>query len=127
MKKFLIISIFVLCSNTFAGIYKIYDNEKECTLYFSESSSFSKDIDIQKLKRTSVSAALVFQKSDDRFNLKGLWSFMPLVLSVNLEEDKEQHFMGSTFESICLSADKRVIYSEVGRRLFNNLNDLDRE
>lgn len=127
MKKFLIISILILCSNTFAGIYKIYDNEKECTLYFSESSSFSKDIDIQKLKRASVTAALVFQKSDDKFNLKGLWSLVPLITSVNLEQEKEDHFMENTFEAICLSSDKRVIYSEVGRRLFNNLNDLDRE
>ena len=127
MKNFILFIFLCISAKSFGGIYKIQDNVKECTLYFAEDSSVSKDVDISKLERQSVTASLMFQKFEGKFNLKGLYSFIPLVREVEIDSDSQHDLMEYTFDSVCLSSDKKVVYFEKSRRLFNSLNDLDRE
>lgn len=127
MKKLILFIFLCISVNSFAGIYKVQDNVKECTLYFAQDSEFSKEVDINKLERQSVTASLVFQKVENKFNLKGLYGFFSLVRNVEIKNEFQKDYMNYTFKSVCLSSDKKIIYFEKSRKLFNNFNDLDRE
>lgn len=127
MKNFILFIFLCISAKSFGGIYKIQDNERNCVLYFSESSQVSKTIDIAKLERESVTASLVFQKFEDKYSLKGLYSMFAMVHNVHLDEASKDDFLKYTFNSVCLSDQNKVVYFEKSRKLFNNLNDLDRE
>jgi hypothetical protein len=127
MKNFILFIFLCISAKSFGGIYSVQDNVKDCTLYFSEVSKVSKDIDINKLERESVTAALVFQKHEDKYNLKGLYGFFALERDIKIEKSIASDLMKFTFESACISSEREIVYFEKGRKLFNNLNDLDRE
>ena len=127
MKNFILFIALCISAKSFGGIYEIHDNENQCTLLFSQDSAYSKEIDITKLERRSISAAVVFQKLEGKFNVKGLWSFVPLTTDVKLEKESIKEFMSHTFKSVCINEDKEIVHSEKGRKLFNDFNDLDKE
>jgi hypothetical protein len=127
VKNFILFIFLCISAKSFGGIYQVQDNENNCKLLFSEDSKFSKEIDITTLKRRSIAPALVFQKSEEKYNVKGLWSLLSLERDVVIKEAQKQNFMENTFKSICINDKREIIHTEIGRKLFNNLNDLDRE
>ncbi|GEM_PF-4070964 len=125
MRVILLLVFLCICMNSFAEIYKVSDDENGCDLYLSQSSLYIDDFDQNSLEKVSSMPALVFQKSENQFNLKGLWSFVNILNDVNVEGESLEELMGHNFKSVCLTSDKQIIYLEKGRRLFNNLNNLD--
>ncbi len=126
MKKLFILSIFILTiSNTQASIYERYDIENECTLYYSGFSSFF--VEGTRDRRVSIKPALNFDKYKNIYNLKGLWSMMPLVENIKVG-DQADYYMKHVFNHACVTEDHKILYiSEPKRELRSNRNDYDRE
>lgn len=127
MRVILILVFLCVCVNSFGEIYKAADHENDCDLYMSTSSLYIQDFDLNELEKVSSMPALVFQKSNGQFNLKGLWSLVTITKQVKTEGESIEELMGHTFNSVCLSTDKSITHLEKGRRLFNNLNNLDEQ
>lgn len=126
MKLMAFILLFLFTTSSFAEIYKRYDRENHCTLYYSTfSAKYFKEGTSDK--RASIAPGLNFERFEGEFNLKGLWSLFPLELDVNLG-NKVKYFMTHEFTHACISEEGEIIHiSEPRRRLMNNWNDYDRE
>lgn len=127
MRSLILLVFLCMCVKSFGEIYKTHDQENKCDLYYAPTSIFADDIDPADREQVSITAAVSFEKMDDKINLKGLWSLIPLVRDLDIEEGKKSYYMGNAFHSVCLSSDKKIIHDEKSRRLFNNWNDYDRE
>lgn len=126
MKLMTFILLFLFTTSSFAEVYKRYDRENDCTLYYSTFSSkyFKKGTTD---KRASIFAGLNFERFEGRYNLKGLWSMVPLEEDLDLG-NKIKYYMTHEFTHVCVGSHGEITHiSKARRKLMNNWNDYDRE
>ena len=123
MKKLMATLLLISSVTASAGIYRTVDKENNCTLYYSQDSEYFKEGTTDK--RVSVFPAVSFEKYEGQYNLKGLWSLVPLVYNMQIDEKDVDYFMGHSFHSVCVDG-KEIITFEEGRKLLNDRNDWDR-
>lgn len=126
MKLITLLSLLVISTSAFSEVYKRFDTKRDCMLFYS---TFSEKYFEQGTtdKRASIAPGLNFEKFEGQYNLKGLWSFVPLVHDVDVE-DRADFFMTHEFTHACVSEEGKIIeISEPRRKLLNNWNDYDRQ
>lgn len=126
MRALLLLVFLCICAKSFGEVYKVKDIEQNCDLYLAPTSILIENYEVDELEKVSSMPALVFQKYKGEINLKGLWAFTNLVYDLDVDKRDINELLSYNYHSVCLSEDKEIIQLEQSRRLFNDLNNLDK-